>query len=112
MNREERILDYLNNKEKYFRSSYERHLYQARGITVKEAEQVLGTTELRKAMSNLRQKGYKVTDVWEYGEDRFGNEIRYKRYFVEGKVKKEEVEMPGFEGTMEYLEKLTKGVLK
>ena len=89
MNRKERLLDYLKNKRKYINNDYHMNIYgMTRGITVKECEQVLGSTELRKTICELQDSGYKVEKVWEVGEDRFGNETRYKRYFVTGKESK------------------------
>ena len=85
MNRKERLLDYLKNKQAYGVGSKYPVRYLIRGITVKECEHVLGSTELRKTICDLQDSGYKVEKVWEYGLDRFGNETRYKRYFVTGK---------------------------
>lgn len=83
MNREDRVLDYLSRKEKLFAMPQIKWKYGRRGITVKEAMEVLGTTELRKIMSTLRERGFKIITVWEEGENIFGEEVRYKRYFVE-----------------------------
>lgn len=52
------------------------------GITVKTCQDKLGTTELRKMVSNLKNKGYKIGDVWEYGFNRYGIPTRWKRYFL------------------------------
>lgn len=82
---EQRVICYLKNKIKYFQKQEQLYKYCVRGITVKEATDVLGTTELRKIMSNLRDKGYEVITQWEFGQDRFGTETRYKRYFIGGK---------------------------
>ena len=83
MNREDRVLDYLARKEKLFAMPQIKWKYGRRGITVREAMEVLGTTELRKIMSTLRERGFKVITVWEEGENRYGEQVRYKRYFVE-----------------------------
>ena len=85
MSREEKVLEYLARKNIWFSMPGTKYKYGRRGITVREAIDVLGTTELRKIMSTLIKRGLKVWDVWEVGENRFGNEIRYKRYFVETK---------------------------
>lgn len=52
------------------------------GLTVKECIDRFGTTELRKIISLLKDKGYVFTTVWEYGYNRFGMETRYKRYWL------------------------------
>lgn len=55
-------------------------------ITVNDCKEVLGTTELRKIVSDLRIKlipeGYTIDDVWETSYNRFGDKVRYKRYFL------------------------------
>ena len=53
-----------------------------KGITVKTCQEKIGTTELRKIISELRFKGYKIGDVWEKGFNRFGIPTRWKRYFL------------------------------
>lgn len=55
------------------------------GLTVKECIDKLGTTELRKVVSDLRASGFKVADTWETGVNRYGMKTRYKRYFLLGK---------------------------
>lgn len=88
MRHEDRVIIYLKNKRVYIHSDYDYEKYgKFKGITVKECEKFLGTTELRKIMSNLKRMGYEVTSVWETGENRFGDPTRYKRYFVGGKRK-------------------------
>ena len=52
------------------------------GLTVKECMDKLGTTELRKCISNLRASGFNIIDTWERGTDRYGMPTRYKRYFL------------------------------
>jgi len=60
-------------------------------ITVNDCKEVLGTTELRKIVSDLRisliPEGYTIDDVWEMSVNRFGDKVRYKRYFLK-KIKK------------------------
>ena len=53
-----------------------------KSITVKECFEDCGTTELRKIMSNFREKGFVVKDIWESVFDRYGNETYIKRYFI------------------------------
>jgi hypothetical protein len=52
------------------------------GLTVKECQEKLGTTELRKVISTLKDKGYVFTTVWEYGINRYGLNTRFKRYWL------------------------------
>lgn len=52
------------------------------GLTVKECQEKLGTTELRKRISDLKDKGYVFTTVWEYGVNRHGMPTKYKRYWL------------------------------
>lgn len=82
MNLHEQVIEYLEQKEKLFTFPMEKIRYGRRGITVREANEVLGTTELRKIMSDFRARGYKVFSVWEEGENRYGNNVRFKRYFA------------------------------
>ena len=63
--REDRVVRYLRNKSQFiFTEVYMRKYGNTRGITVKECIDVLGTTELRKIISELRRHGFVVTDVW------------------------------------------------
>lgn len=88
--REERVVKYLKNKTPFIHAQYLMTKYGTKkGITVKECIDVLGTTELRKIVSNIREKGVVVTDRWEVGENVFGEETRYKRYFITGMKRKE-----------------------
>lgn len=57
------------------------------GLTVKEAIDKLGTTELRKIVSDLKCAGWIIGDVWETGTNRYGETTRYKRYFLLGRKK-------------------------
>lgn len=85
MSKEDKVLEYLARKNLWYSMPGTKYKYGRRGITVREAMEVLGTTELRKIMSRLRQRGLKVWDVWEVGRNKFGEETKYKRYFVEPK---------------------------
>lgn len=55
-------------------------------ITVQECKEVLGTTELRKIVSDLRIKlmseGYTIDSIWQSSFNRYGDKVRYKRYFL------------------------------
>lgn len=69
---EERVIDALGGRK---------------GLTVNECTRFIGTTELRKRVSDLKQKGYKIVDRWETGLNRHGFPTRFKRYFLIGKVR-------------------------
>ena len=82
MNLQDIVLEYLEKKEKLFTLPIEKIKYGSRGITVAEAMEVLGTTELRKIMSDLKASGCYVFSVWEEGLNRYGHTVRFKRYFA------------------------------
>lgn len=46
-------------------------------LTVKQAWRIAGTTELRKVVSRLRQKGYPIKSYYKKGE-------QFKHYYLEG----------------------------
>lgn len=56
-------------------------------ITVNECNAVLGTTECRKIISDLKKKimsdGYTIKDCWVDGVNRYGEKVRFKKYFLE-----------------------------
>jgi hypothetical protein len=56
-----------------------------KGITCKECEKEIGTTELRRRICDLKEKGWVIIDVWEQGVNRVGVPTRYKRYFIGGR---------------------------
>lgn len=87
MNREERVLVYLHNKLSFLINPKHYAKYaHTKGITVRECEEVLGSTELRKIISTIRKDNrFRVFDIWEDGENKFGEPTRYKRYFIERK---------------------------
>ena len=53
-----------------------------KGITCKECERDIGTTELRRRICDLREKGYNITEIWEEGVNRVGVKTRFKRYYL------------------------------
>lgn len=86
-NRVERVLQYIKRKGDYLSNPYLYNKYiGTKGITVRECEEVLGSTELRKIISTIRDDNrFRVLDIWEDGENKFGEPARYKRYFIERK---------------------------
>ena len=63
-----------------------KYLQTHKFLTVNDCKEVLGTTELRKIVSDLRisliPEGYTIDDVWTESVNRFGDKVRYKRYFL------------------------------
>lgn len=55
-------------------------------ITVKQAVDDLGTTELRSRISEIKRAGYEVISDYEDGKNRFGETVRYKRYRLEDRA--------------------------
>lgn len=53
-----------------------------KGITVGECRDNIGTTELRRRICDLREKGYEIKSVWEEGPNSNGTTSRYCRYFL------------------------------
>lgn len=51
-------------------------------ISSMEAIQNFGATRLSAIIFNLRNKGYNIETVWCEGTDRFGNTMRYARYYL------------------------------
>ena len=60
-----------------------RHLEQRGSITSAEAMTDYGIARLASRINDMRRLGYNITSVLEYGENRFGREVRYARYFME-----------------------------
>lgn len=53
-------------------------------ISSMEAIQNFGATRLSAIIFNLRKKGYDIETVWCEGSDRFGNPMRFARYYLRG----------------------------
>jgi len=58
------------------------YLQEHASITVRECVNAIGTTELRKIVSDLRRKGVMIYDHEEKSTNRYGDTVRYKRYFI------------------------------
>ena len=50
--------------------------------TVREMQDALGMTEIRSRISDIKKAGYKIARVFERGENRFGEPVRFARYSV------------------------------
>ena len=63
-----------------------KYLQTHKFLTVNDCKEILGTTELRKIVSDLRvsllSDGYTIGDTWVESVNRFGDKVRYKRYFL------------------------------
>lgn len=57
-------------------------IHNKEGLTVLNAQHLFGTTELRKVVMDLKNKGYNICDVWEEGYNRYCEKTRFKRYFL------------------------------
>ena len=53
-------------------------------ISSMEAFENFGATRLSVIIFNLRKKGYNIETVTCEGRDRFGNPMRYARYYLRG----------------------------
>lgn len=60
-----------------------KHLEDFKNITTWEAYKDYGITRLSDRIFTLR-KIYDIKDEWEYGTNRYGKKIRWKKYILEG----------------------------
>ena len=62
-----------------------KYLQTHKFLTVNDCKEILGTTELRKIVSDLRvsllSDGYTIGDTWVESVNRFGDKVRYKDIF-------------------------------
>lgn len=58
------------------------YIKKHKSITPFEAYDKLGCTKLATRISELRAKGIKIQDVWKEDFNRYGNKVRYKKYFI------------------------------
>ncbi len=58
------------------------HLRKHKTITTLEAFELYGITRLSARIFNLRESGYKIGLVWETGTNRYGNQVRWGKYFL------------------------------
>jgi hypothetical protein len=59
-----------------------RYLTEFGSITSFEAFKELGDTRLSATIFNLRKQGNSITDTWDRCLNRYGKEVRYKRYIL------------------------------
>lgn len=58
------------------------HLRKHKTITTLEAFELYGITRLSARIFNLRESGYKIGLIWENGTNRYGNQVRWGKYFL------------------------------
>lgn len=51
-------------------------------LTPFQAFECLGITKLATRISEMRAKGVKIKDVWVEDFNRYGQKVRYKKYFI------------------------------
>lgn len=74
MTQKQRVLDYIE---------------QFGSISSMEAIQSFGATRLSVIIFNLRKRGYNIETVRCEGTDRFGNPMRYARYYLRNSPSKD-----------------------
>lgn len=72
MNKHTAVLEYLKKTKE--------------GITSLEAIEMFGATRLSDIIYKLKARGYIIKDRFESCIDRYGNESRFKRYWIVGSV--------------------------
>ena len=58
------------------------HLEKGKGITSMEAINLYGITRLSAKIYDLKKAGFNIIDQWEDSLNRYGDKVRYKRYFL------------------------------
>lgn len=71
MTQKERIIDYIN---------------QFGSITSWQAYQDLGIMQLGARIDQLQKEGYVFKTEWEHKENRYGEPVSFKRYYLKEKV--------------------------
>lgn len=51
-------------------------------LTSDEAREKFGIARLASRVSELREAGIPIGDKWEVGQNRYGEDVRWKRYFL------------------------------
>ncbi len=60
-----------------------KHLREHGSISQREAYEQYGIMRLAARIARLRGYGNTISAVMEYGENRFGQDVRYARYYLE-----------------------------
>lgn len=59
-----------------------RHMEKVGGITSKEASDLYGIQRLASRIADLKAANYAITAIVESGENRYGEKVHWKRYFL------------------------------
>lgn len=59
-----------------------KHLRKHKTITSMEVFELYGFTRLSAVIFNLRESGHKIGMIWETGTNRYGNQVRWGKYFL------------------------------
>ncbi len=62
------------------------HLQKYGSITSKESYDLYGDTRLSDKIYRLKKDGYKFSEEWIKGKNRFGEKVQYKKYILEKEV--------------------------
>lgn len=65
------------------------HFAKHKTITSMDAFKLYGITRLSAKIYNLRERGYEIDMVWEEGINRFGNPVKWGRFFLKKAPKKQ-----------------------
>lgn len=65
------------------------HFAKHKTITSMEAFSLYGITRLSAKIYDLRDKGYEIGMVWEEGVNRFGNAVKWGKFFIKKAPKKQ-----------------------
>lgn len=60
-----------------------RYMETHKGISPMEAFSELGITKLATRIGEMIRSGVGIVKIWEEGTDRYGEPVRYRRYFLE-----------------------------
>lgn len=63
-----------------------KYMEDNRRITPQDAFMDLSITKLATRISELRREGYAICDEWVEDKNKFGQPVRYKRYWISGET--------------------------
>ena len=58
------------------------HLRKYKTITTLEAFELHGITRLPSRIFDLRESGIKIGLIWEHGTNRYGNPVKWGKYYL------------------------------
>lgn len=62
------------------------YIYEFGSITSKDAYNDLGITQLATRIKELKEQGYQFYTKWEHSKNRYGEDVSFKRYYLEDVV--------------------------